>query len=409
MEYGLIGQTLGHSFSPFIHKGMGIEQYELCPMEPDTLGAFLCREDFKGLNVTIPYKQAVMPYCKELSPRAKSIGCVNTILKRSDGSLYGENTDYYGLLSLARQAGISFLGKRVLILGSGGTSLTARAVAEGEGASQITVVSRRGPVTYEQLGSYANTQVIINTTPVGMFPHNGVAPIELGLFPHCEGVLDVVYNPLKTELILEAESRGIPCAGGLWMLVAQAWKADELFLGHSILQEQAQKVYQELVQKQKNIVLIGMPGSGKTSVGRALAQALSRPFVDTDAQIETRAGKPIPQIFSEDGEPVFRSYESQAIAEAGAATGTVIAIGGGGAMTEQNRRSLAQNATIVLLERKQNALQLGDGRPLSTDTNAVAELWNKRMPVYRAFAHLLADNNGAMEDTVAWIKKECIK
>ncbi len=407
MEFGLIGERLGHSFSPRIHQLLGVPDYQLRPLPPEELPRFLEGDGFRGVNVTIPYKQAVIPFCRELSPRARRIGSVNTLVRRSDGTLWGENTDYQGFLAMAGRAGVEFAGRRVLILGSGGTSLTARAAAEDRGAASVTVVSRQGPVTYDDLEAHRDAQIIVNTTPVGMWPRCGERLIRLDSFPACEGVLDVIYNPLKTALLLDAEERQIPCSGGLPMLVAQAWEAARLFLSRDIPEARAWEILDLLTAERRNIVLLGMPGSGKTTVGEALAAALGRPLLDTDREVEREAGMDIPRIFAREGEAGFRAREAAAIARCGAGTGTVIAIGGGGAVSRENQRALLQNGFPVLLERDLDALETGKGRPLSPDKAAAAALWAKRMPVYRAFAWSAVDNNGPVVDTVARIRKEC--
>ena len=316
MKYALIGRTLGHSYSVPIHAGFGNSDYILKNLEPEALEGFIKGKDFCGLNVTIPYKQAVMPFLDEIDDSALAIGSVNTVVNKN-GRLYGYNTDIDGMRLLAKKAGIALSGKKVLVLGSGGTSLTARALAKSEGAKEILVVSRSGEVNYDNVYDESDAEIIINTTPVGMFPNNGKAAVDLSRFPKLTGVLDAVYNPLKTELILEAESLGIPAAGGLFMLVAQAKRAEELFFDKVIADEENERVYRTLMQSFRNIVLIGMPGCGKTTVGKALAKKLGREFVDIDALIEKNAKKSIPEIFANDGEEVFRRFETEAAIEAG--------------------------------------------------------------------------------------------
>ena len=407
MEFGLIGEKLGHSCSPRIHQLLGVPDYRLTPLPPEELPGFLRAGQFRGLNVTIPYKQAVIPYCRELSPRARRLGSVNTLVRRADGSLWGDNTDYTGFLAMADRAGVALEGQKVLILGSGGTSHTVRGAAEDRGASRVTVVSRKGPVTYDRLKEFADAQVIVNTTPVGMWPRCGERLIRLEDFPSCRGVLDVIYNPLRTPLILDAEEAGILCSGGLPMLVAQAWAAARVFLGREIPEERAWEVLEQLTAERSSLVLLGMPGSGKTTVGRALARALGRPFLDTDREVEAEAGMPIGEIFAREGEAGFRAREAAAIARCCTEPGTVVAIGGGGAMSPENRRAIRQNGIPVLLERRLEALETGNGRPLSPDRTAVEALWRQRMPVYRDFARVTVENNGPVEETVARIRKEC--
>lgn len=402
---GLIGGSLGHSFSPQLHGMLGDYSYRLWPLTAEELPAFLEGRQFAGLNVTIPYKQTVIPYCGELSHRARRIGSVNTLIPMPDGSLYGENTDYDGFAALADRAGIDFKGRKVVILGSGGTSRTVRTVAEDRGASQVMVVSRKGPVTYEDLKGHQDAEILVNTTPVGMYPHNGELLVDPGDFPRCAGVLDVVYNPLKTAFILRAEELGFPCAGGLLMLAAQAWRAAELFTGKAIPWEKCEAAFRQLERQRRNIVLVGMPGCGKTAVGQFLARQLGRPLVDTDQMVEQKAGRSIPEIFGEEGEEGFRRRETEAIGEAGSHTGAVIAIGGGGLLREENGRALAQNGLLVFLRRPVELLAR-EGRPLSTGLERLREMYQERLPIYERWAQLSVDNTGEVADTAAAIIKE---
>ena len=319
MEYGLLGEKLGHSFSPQIHRALAGYDYRLLPTPPEEVETLLRERDFKGLNVTIPYKQTVMPLCDEIDPRAAAIGAVNTVVNR-EGRLTGYNTDIDGLIYLARRAGVDMAGKKTVILGSGGTSRTAQAAAQALGAAEIAVISRRGEDNYDNLSRHADAQVLINTTPVGMFPHCGQSPVSLSLFPDLTGVLDVVYNPLHTALLLEAEARGLPCSCGLPMLVAQAKRAAELFTGASIPDSRTEEILAGLTAQLRNIVLIGMPGCGKTAIGSALAALLGRRFVDLDALIVEKAGKPIPDIFAQEGEAAFRELEHDIVRSPGRTT-----------------------------------------------------------------------------------------
>ena len=324
MQYGLIGEKLGHSYSERIHNMIGGYEYRLCPLSPEGMRALLKSRDFRGLNVTIPYKKDVLPFCDVLSGEVERIGSANTLVNR-DGALIAYNTDIGGLLSLIQRAGVQVRGKKAVILGSGGTSLTARAACEALGARRIVTVSRKGPVDYEALyRDHADAQVLINATPVGMYPGNGASPADVARLPALEGVIDVIYNPDRTPLVLAAQKRGLPAAGGLWMLVMQAVLAAEKFLGKRVDTERAADIYAALRMERLNIVLIGMPGSGKTTLGRALAEALHRPFVDCDAEIERAAGMPIPEIFRTKGETVFRALESKIIARFGKESGQVL-------------------------------------------------------------------------------------
>lgn len=402
MEYGLLGEKLGHSFSPQIHRALAGYDYRLLPTPPEEVAELFRRRDFRGLNVTIPYKQTVIPLCDEVDPRAAAIGAVNTVVNRN-GRLTGYNTDIDGMICMARRAGVDLAGKKVVILGSGGTSHTAQAAARELGAAEIAVISRHGPDNYGNLSRHADAQVLINTTPVGMYPDCGLSPVSLDAFPRLEGVLDVVFNPLRTALLLQAMDRGLPCSCGLPMLVAQARRAAELFTGTAIPSSQAEEVLSSLSSELENIVLIGMPGCGKTTVGRALAERLGRAFVDLDEEIVRRAGRPIPDIFAREGEDAFRALETRAVREAGSRTGLVISTGGGVVTRKENRDPLRQNGVIVHLTRPLAALPTG-GRPVSQSTD-LAVLWQRRAPLYAAFADLTADNSGPLERTLEQIEE----
>ena len=403
MEYGLLGEKLGHSFSPQIHQALAGYNYRLLPTPPGEVEALFRRRDFKGLNVTIPYKQTVMPLCGEIDPRAAAIGAVNTVVNRA-GRLIGYNTDIDGLIYLARRAGVDVRGKKVVILGSGGTSRTARAAAKELGAAETVVVSRHGVDNYGNLSRHADAGLLINTTPVGMYPNCGAAPVSLDAFPRLEGVLDVVYNPLRTALVMEAERRGIPASCGLPMLVAQARRAAELFTDTAIPDRRLEEVIASLTAQVRNIVLIGMPGCGKSAVGRELARQLGKEFVDLDALIVREAGKTIPEIFAQEGEAAFRDLESRVVREVGARTGRVISTGGGVVTREENYAPLRQNGVIVLLTRDLEKLPKA-GRPVSQRTDLRA-LWRQREPMYRAFADVTIDNNGLLEETAHQITEE---
>ena len=396
MQCGLLGRKLGHSYSPQIHNLLGDYSYVLFEKEPEELENFLKNGDFSGLNVTIPYKKEVIPYLSELSHTAKKMGCVNTILRRSDGTLYGHNTDYFGFTSLVRHAGLSVAGKKVLVLGSGGASNTAVAALKDLGASPV-VISRSGENNYGNLHLHRDAAAIVNATPVGMYPNTGVSPIDLGLFPHLEGVLDVIYNPARTQLLLDAEKLGIPRENGLWMLVAQAKEAAEVFTGGKISDEVIEKIYRELSHQMKNIVLIGMPGCGKSTIGTLLAEKLGRTLADADEKIISLAGKSIPDIFAQDGEPTFRDWETQALTELGKQSGLVIATGGGCVTQKRNYPLLHQNGYLVWLERDCSVLPT-DGRPLS-QANDLGKMYAVRKPLYEAFADIRVENAGTPEET----------
>ena len=397
MKCGLLGRKLGHSYSPQIHNLLGDYSYVLFEKEPEELENFLKNGDFSGLNVTIPYKKEVIPYLSELSPTAKKMGCVNTVLRRSDGTLYGHNTDYFGFTSLVRHAGLSVAGKKVLVLGSGGASNTAVAALKDLGANPV-VISRSGENNYGNLHLHRDAAAIVNATPVGMYPNTGVSPIDLALFPHLEGVLDVIYNPARTQLLLDAEKLGIPRENGLWMLVAQAKEAAEVFTGGKISDEVIEKIYRELSHQMKNILLIGMPGCGKSTIGTLLAEKLGRTLADADEKIIALAEKSIPDIFAQDGEPTFRDWETKALTELGKQSGLVIATGGGCVTQKCNYPLLHQNGYLVWLERDCSVLPT-DGRPLS-QANDLGKMYAVRKPLYEAFADIRVENTGTPEETV---------
>ena len=398
---GLIGEKLGHSFSPAIHGKLADYEYRLYELSPGQLGPFLEKKEFDGLNVTIPYKKTVIPYCDELTEAAKSIGSVNTIVKRADGTLLGHNTDYDGIMWLLKNAGAQVQGKKAVVLGTGGASLTVQAALRNLGAAQVVVISRSGEDNYENIARHSDAKILVNATPVGMYPKTGVSPVDLDVFTALEGVFDVVYNPAKTQLLLEAEKRGIPCANGLGMLVAQAKAACERFTGQPVADEKVYTIKAEMERTTRNVMLIGMPGSGKSTVGAALAESLGRRLVDVDERIVEMAGCSIPEIFAKDGEEGFRQIEHQALCEVSKESGLVIATGGGVVTRPENLDPMRQNSLIVWLLRD-TALLPKDGRPLS-QTNSLTEMFKVREPLYRAAADCIADNNGSLEDTVKQI------
>ena len=401
MDYALIGAKLGHSYSPAIHAQLGDYDYRLCELNGEAFVNLLSRRDFRGLNVTIPYKVLALAHCDALSDTAREVGCVNTLVVREDGSLYGHNTDIGGFIAMARRAGVEIAGKKAVILGSGGTSLTARTACRRLGAREIVVVSRSGLVDYDALyRDHADAQVLINTTPVGMYPKNGASAADLSRLPALTGVLDVIYNPDKTALILDAEARGLSCCGGLYMLVGQAREAAELFLGRAIPESETERIHRQLRDEALNVILIGMPGCGKSRVGQALAKRMGRTFVDLDEEIVRRAGTSIPEIFARDGEAGFRALEAQVVAGVCREKGQVVATGGGAILREDNVRAMRQNGRLILLERRLDALSM-DGRPLSKSAEALEAMWQARKEKYRAAADAAVDNNGAPEDTVA--------
>lgn len=393
--YGLLGEKLGHSFSPQIHARLGDYEYKLFEVAPENLGDFLRSGTFEGLNVTIPYKKAVMPYLAEISENAKAIGSVNTITVLPNGTLRGDNTDYDGFLYLVRQSGVTVNGKKALVLGTGGASLPVKKVLSDLGAREIVSISRSGENNYQNLDKHFDADLIVNTTPVGMYPNNLQSPLSLDGFAHLSGVLDIVYNPQKTKLILDAEQRGIPAFSGLTMLVAQAKRAAELFLQTKIDDRKNDEIYETLSRQMKNIVLVGMPGCGKSTVGKALAKRLSRPFFDADEEIVKRAGKPIPEIFQAEGEAGFRKIETEVLFDLCRQSGAVIATGGGAVTVPKNHDILRQNSLVVFINRDIAVLPTA-GRPLS-EQNDLHEMFCRRLPLYRAVCDYEVDGNGKIQ------------
>lgn len=402
--YGLLGRTLGHSYSVPIHKALGNDDYGLYPLEPEALCAFLSRDEIGGLNVTIPYKRDVIRFCAELDETAREIGSVNTIVREPDGTLKGYNTDAYGLTYLARSAGIPFAGRKVVIFGGGGASLTARYVASLGGAREVIVVSRSGEVNYEQLSRHADAEVLINATPLGMYPHTGQLPADPGVFPNCAGVFDLVYNPRRTALLFRAEALGIPCAGGFSMLVAQAKAAEELFFERTIPDSEIALVLGRVERETQNIVLIGMPGSGKSTVGAALCRISGREVIDLDEQIVRAAGQPIPEIFAEHGEASFRAMERAQAQKWGKESGKILVTGGGIVKDERNYAALRQNGRVYQIERDVSLLER-EGRPLSANADLAAML-RERAPFYERFRDAMVDNNNSAEEAARRIWEE---
>ena len=402
--FGLLGRKLGHSWSVPIHAALGCRGYRLIELEPEALPAFLRNTNIGGCNATIPYKRDVMAYCDVIDDAARDIGSVNTLVRRKDGKLYAWNTDAAGFCYMLRRAGIDVAGGKVVILGSGGASLTAQAMCRHLGAREVVVISRSGENNYENLSRHADADIVVNTTPVGMFPGNGAAPVDLAAFPACRGVADVVYNPRRTALLLQAEALGIPCTDGLPMLVAQAKAAEEHFFETAIPDSENERILSQLRQETSNIVLIGMPGCGKTTVGQALARLTGREAIDIDQRIVQTAGRSIPDIFARDGEAAFRELERRETAEAGKLSGKIILTGGGVVKDPRNYASLRQNGRIYHLTRNLDALPT-DGRPLSQETD-LAVMWAQREPLYARFRDAVIDNNGTVEDTAAAIWRD---
>lgn len=396
MKYGLLGEKLGHSYSPLIHSYFGKYEYELIEKEPHELDDFFREKDFLGINVTIPYKKAVIPYLDQMDDAARRIGSVNTIIKTEDGKLIGYNTDYSGFLYTLRRSGIKPRGKKVIVLGSGGASCAVKAALQDMGAASVTVISRSGEDNYDNLRErHRGAQIIVNTTPVGMYPGNGESPVDLSMFENLYAVADIIANPAKTALLFQAEKRRLPYASGLPMLVAQAAYAASLFTGRSFSDSDIERAYNGVSKKTKNIVLIGMPGCGKTTVGRRIAKILGRELIDTDAMIVERIGMPIPEFFAKEGEDAFRIIESECASEACKKSGAVISTGGGIITREENREILSQNGTLVFINRPTSQLATR-GRPIS-ESNALDELAQKRLPIYKKWASVTVENIGVSQ------------
>ena len=401
MEYGLMGEKLGHSFSGLIHEKLAGYPYMLCPLEKNELDGFLRRKEFRGINVTIPYKRDVIPYCDELDESAKRIGVVNTIVNRG-GRLIGYNTDFDGFLYSIRSHGVQMRDKKVIILGSGGTRHTITAVAEHLGAREILVASRtpdkhqgagQPVISYADCEHHFDAEIIINATPKGMYPHNGEQGVDLSIFTACEAVFDVIYNPMKSRLLQQAEEMGILAVNGLEMLVAQAKFAAEKFLGSPIPDGRITEICRDIRLDVCNISFIGMPSCGKTLTGQALARYIDKEFVDTDAVIVERAGMPIKEIFDKYGEAYFRALEHDVIAELSKETRRIIATGGGAVKDVENIRNLKQNGMVIFLDRDLDKLVSTADRPLSSSKDAVAMLYRQRYPLYLSSADLRVENN----------------
>ena len=385
MKYGLIGEKLSHSFSKEIHEALADYTYEIRELTPDEVAPFLAAREFEGINVTIPYKEKVIPHLDEISDAAKMIGAVNTV-KNVGGRLIGDNTDFYGMREMILRAGIEIKSKKALILGTGGTSKTAKAVLTDLGASEIIVVSRKESdktVTYETaLAHHSDAEIIVNTTPLGMYPNTDACPIDLYSFPYLTGVIDAIYNPLRTNLILEAQKLGIPAVGGLMMLILQASRASEIFLGKKIDEKSVEQVVKSIFESKENIVLVGMPGCGKSTIGKIIAEITGRSFIDTDTVIGELTGKHPAEIIRESGEDAFRDIETQAVREISKRSGIVIATGGGIVKRSENIPLLRQNGRIIYLNCPTDELPVTPDRPLSSSRAAIEKLFLTRNLLY---------------------------
>ncbi len=409
MEYGCIGEHLKHSFSKEIHSLLAEYDYEIKEIPKDELNAFMEKKEFRAINVTIPYKLDVIPFLDEISETAKAIGAVNTIVNKN-GKLFGYNTDFLGLKSLIEKIGVEIKNKKVLILGSGGTSKTALAVAQNMGAKRILRVSRterKDFITYGELyNSETDADVIINTTPVGMYPNICGSAVDLDKFPNLSGVIDAVYNPLRPELVLRAKERGIKASGGLYMLVSQAAFASEKFTDSKIDPQKTEKAYLDVLKQKENIVLIGMPSSGKTTVGGALAKLTSKELIDTDEEIVKREGRSIPEIFASEGEAYFREVEKKVIKEISACSGKIIATGGGAVLSKENIFSLLKNGRIYFLNRSLENLIPTEDRPLSSSCEAIEKRYNERYEKYVSSADAIIDGDDEPENIAKIILEE---
>ncbi len=406
MTYGLIGEKLGHSYSKIIHEMLGRYEYKLLSLDAEQFENFITARSFDALNITIPYKKTVIPFCDEISDLAREIGSVNTLYFK-EGKLCGTNTDYQGFLYAANRAGIDFTGKKVLILGSGGTSLTVRKAVKDAGASEILITTRRGEdgcISYEALSDHRDTEVIINTTPVGTYPDNGGSLITLSDFPECCGVIDVIYNPFATDLLYQAKELGIPHSNGLPMLVAQATAAAEYFLGGESFQQENERIIAALEKDIENIVLIGMPGCGKSTLGRLLAERTGKKFADMDVIIEETAGISIPEIFEQYGEQHFRDLETEIAGKLGKEKGQIIATGGGVILRPENMKALLQNGRAVFIQRPLKELATA-GRPLSKDFETLKNMYEIRFPLYNKYSSCIIDVQDSIKDTMDQLVK----
>ena len=403
MRYGLIGEKLGHSFSKIIHEKLADYTYDLIPLSLEELDVFMREKEFSAINVTIPYKETVIPYLDEVDPKAAKMGAVNTVVQRN-GKLFGYNTDYFGFRYMLEHNHIQIAGKKVLVLGRGGASKAVIAVLEDMGAAEIHTIYYKiaeDSISYETCYAlHTDAQVIVNTTPVGMYPNSGHTPIDLTPFTNLEAVADVVYNPLRTRLVLDAEEKGCQAIGGLEMLVGQAKYAVEIFLDQSLPEDSIDVVYKDLMAERRNLVLIGMSGCGKSTLGKLAAEKLGKTFVDTDAEIIKRIGMSIADYFAAYGEDSFRKVESEVVQEISTQNNLVISTGGGVIKNPENIRGLKGNGTIIWIQRDPELLESGNGRPLVPDQEAVRRLYKERLPLYTAAAETIIENDGNEEEAL---------
>lgn len=391
-KFGLLGEHLSHSFSPEIHSLLADYDYGLYEVEKENLGEWVRSNNLAGYNVTIPYKQEIIQYCDELSERAKTIGAVNTIVRRADGTLFGDNTDYFGFEYMLSKLSLDLEGKKAVVLGSGGASKTVQTVLAQKGV-KVVVVSRKGEDNYHNIDKHKDAALVVNATPVGMYPNCPASPVDLTIFEDLQGACDLIYNPSKTEFLLQAQEMGVPCVNGLSMLVAQAKAAAEVFLSTDIDNSVIENIIKEISSKTLNLILVGMPGCGKSTVGKLVAEKLCRKFFDTDEEIERSTGKSPSGIIKSEGEAAFRKIEEMEIRKLSRESSLVVATGGGAVTVETNRRLLHQNGVVVFIDRDTDKLSTQD-RPLSVN---LPLLYEKRLPMYESFAHIKVDGNAQPE------------
>lgn len=409
MRYGLIGEKLGHSFSKDIHERIADYTFDLIPLSKEEFKTFMEKKEFTALNVTIPYKKDVIPYLDEMDEHAKAIGAVNTIVNR-DGKLKGYNTDFTGFLYMVKKHNVHMEGKKVLIIGNGGASAAIQAVVQHESAGSmviVDVVPGNGAISYDEMfSSHLDAEIIINTSPIGMYPRIGNAPIDISMFHKCEAVLDVIYNPILTRLCFEAQEMDIKRVNGLEMLIAQAKQSVEFFLDKSIDNQIIDDIYQDMLRERCNIVLIGMPSAGKTTIGKMLENRMQKEFIDLDDIIIEKAGKSIPEIFEESGEAGFRAIETEAAIEVSKLNNKIIATGGGTIKHKVNMDYLRQNGITIFIDRDVDKLISSDpNRPLSKSTDALEKMHAERLPLYQKYAAYVAVNNSDIESTVTEIEE----